>query len=62
MDDRDVIRSFETVSNKKVVLVVALVVAVVAGVIGVVVSGFRGEDVPQGAEAVTKPLVPAPNR
>jgi hypothetical protein len=54
MDDRDIIRSFESVSNKRVVVIVALVLIVVAVVIGVVVSGFRGQQIKGGAEAVTK--------
>ena len=62
MDDRDVIRSFESVSSTKVVLIIALILIAVAVVIGVVVSGFHGQEVKKSAEAVTESVTgqPAP--
>jgi hypothetical protein len=62
MDDRDVIRSLETVSNKKALLGVGLIAAALAAVIGLVVAGFRGEDVSESADAVTQPVMPSPGR
>jgi hypothetical protein len=57
MDDRDVIRSFEGVANKRVVALIAVVVIVVVVLIVVVVGGFRGKNISKGAEAVTKGVV-----
>jgi hypothetical protein len=62
MNDRDVIRSLETVSSRKAMLGIGLVAAALVAVIGLVVAGFRGEDVPEGADAVTKSVMPSPSR
>ena len=62
MEDRDVIRSLETVSNKKAWLVIGLVGAALVAVMGLVVSGFSGKDVPHSADAVTKAVVRSPAR
>jgi hypothetical protein len=62
VNDRDVIRSLETVSNGKVVFLLVLVAAAVVGLIAFVASGFRGKDVSGSAEAVTEPAIPSPSR
>jgi len=60
MNDREVIRSFESVSSTKVVLIIALLLIAVAVVIGVVVSGFHGQEVKKSAAAVTESVTAKP--
>jgi hypothetical protein len=60
MNDREVIRSFESVSSGKVVLIIGLIMCAVAMVIGLVVSGFHGQEVKKSAAAVTESVTPKP--
>lgn len=53
--DRDVMRSFETISNRRVLVVLLFIAALLAVVIGLVVAGFRDRQISRGAEAVTEP-------
>jgi hypothetical protein len=65
--DRDVMRSFEAISNRRVLVVLLFIAALLAVVIGVVVSGFRDRQISRGAAAVTEssrsaPATKAPGR
>ena len=59
MNDRAVIRSFETGQGKRLAIL-ALAVAVLALVIGVVAFGFRGRHITRNADALLK-AEPAPH-
>jgi hypothetical protein len=57
--DRDVMRSFQTISNRRVMVALAFIAAFLAVVIGLLVSGFRDRRISRGAAAVTNPAIPA---
>jgi hypothetical protein len=61
MDDRAVIRSFETGRRRWIAAAIfaAFLIAVLIWVVG---SGFRGRRISSGAEALTKPVVNDPGR
>ncbi len=66
MDDKAVIRSLEGVKNKRTMAFVIVGFIVFAVVIGMVVGGFRGRHISQGAAAMSEqagqaqPKPPAP--
>ena len=53
MTDDRLIRSFEGVTNTRVMSLLAVAVGVVLALILIVAAGFRGADVVQGAAALT---------
>jgi len=53
------VRRTKTGRGRRIVITVAAVV-IVAGLIGVVVTGFRGRDIPQNAAAMTTPVAATP--
>jgi uncharacterized membrane protein len=55
MTDQALMRSFESLTNKRVMGLLAVVVLVVLGLIVVIAGGFRGVDVSKGANAMTTP-------
>jgi hypothetical protein len=54
MDDRAIIRSFESGFDKRVIALTIVAILVVLGLVAVVVRGFHGRDISQGASAMTK--------
>jgi hypothetical protein len=59
MNDRAIIRSFESGFNKKIVAMTVLAVAVVLALIALVAGSFRGRDISGAASALTKANTPA---
>jgi hypothetical protein len=53
MNDKSIIRSFESGFDKRVIALVAVAIAVVLGLVFLVARGFHGRDVARGAAAMT---------
>lgn len=53
MDDKAIIRSFESGFNKRIIAMTVLAVVVVVGLLVYVARGFKGQDTSRGAEALT---------
>ena len=61
MDDKAIIRSFESGFDKRVIAVVVVAILVVLALVGVVVRGFKGNDISQGASALSPAKVETVN-
>jgi hypothetical protein len=53
MDDRAIIRSFESGFDRRVIALTVVAIVVVLGLVALVVRGFHGRDIQQGASAIT---------
>ena len=56
--DREIIRSFQPIHNRRVMLVLALAALVLIAVIASVVTGFRGRHITRGAKSLTNEPAP----
>jgi hypothetical protein len=57
MDDKAIIRSFESGFDKRVIALTVAAILVVVGLVVYVARGFKGHDASKGAEVLSPPTV-----
>jgi hypothetical protein len=57
MNDKEIIRSFESGFDKRVIALTAVAILVVVALVGLVARGFKGHDVSRSASSLSPPTV-----